>query len=67
MTINGHRGTIVGTLTADSGCVISPGSSSGTLSIEGDLIVAGGKIVLEVNQFGNHDVLTSRALRRCAE
>jgi T5SS/PEP-CTERM-associated repeat protein len=56
-TINGHGGTLEGTVITDPGCVISPGNSPGTLSVRGQLVVAGGKIVLEVDAFGNHDVL----------
>lgn len=56
-TINGNGGILQGTLIAEEGCTIAPGSSPGTLSIEGDFINAGAKIVLEVDAYGNYDVL----------
>lgn len=56
-TINGNGGTIIGDVIADPACVISPGNSPGTLSIIGSLTVIGGKILLEVDAFGNHDIL----------
>jgi len=56
-TINGDGGTIIGDVIADPGCVIAPGSSPGMLSIIGTLTGAGAKVVLEVDAFGNHDVL----------
>lgn len=56
-TINGDGGIIVGDVIADPSCVISPGASPGRLSIIGSFTSIGGKIVLEVDANGNHDVL----------
>lgn len=55
--INGDGGIIIGDVIADPGCVITPGSSPGTLSIIGSFTSLGAKIVLEVDANGNHDVL----------
>jgi T5SS/PEP-CTERM-associated repeat protein len=56
-TINGDGGTLIGDVIADPGCTINPGASPGTLSIVGSFTGAGAKIVLEVDQHGNHDLL----------
>lgn len=56
-TINGDGGILIGEVIADPACVISPGGSPGTLSIIGNLTTLGAKVILEVDAFGNHDVL----------
>ncbi|MBI2202495.1 MAG: hypothetical protein HYU41_01385, partial [Candidatus Rokubacteria bacterium] len=56
-TINGDGGTLIGEVIADPACVIAPGFSPGTLNIVGNFSNLGARIVLEVDAFGNHDVL----------
>jgi hypothetical protein len=56
-TINGDGGTLIGDVIADPACVIAPGFSPGTLNIVGTFSSLGVRIVLEVDAFGNHDVL----------
>jgi T5SS/PEP-CTERM-associated repeat protein len=55
-TLNGNGGTIVGNVVNDGG-IVNPGGSPGLLSIVGSYTHLRGTIVLEVDAFGNHDVL----------